>query len=232
MKSARAETSFAVLILALAGRGLPARSAEPRAQTRGRQVMKPAGAAARYLTDVTLLGPGGESLSPDELVMKSRSDGRIQLDLEPGGTVERLALKRAPSARGPFKVEQQTETSMAIGDEGPHMDLTNWKHHRSDWKELKASGADVFVAIPATAKDFPNASGSEIVEAVRAESKAWAAKGNDAGTRWIDLAKKCKGPNGDPCYVAPSKTTFRISVNEDGRWREIYTIELLLTLGC
>lgn len=148
-------------------------------------------------------------------------------DLELGESIENqiISLDRSAGDTRAFRVEQQFETSMAIGDEGPHIDLVNWKHYTADWKAIEKVGENRFLTarIPeADTQRFPSVTAQEIHQVI---SKA-------GGKRWGDLARQCKTPFVGPCYVGLSRISFRISANENGVWKEIHRINFSIPLGC
>jgi hypothetical protein len=39
-----------------------------------------------------------------------------------------------------FRIQAQYQTSLTISDEGPHLDLLDWKHYESEWSDLEQLG--------------------------------------------------------------------------------------------
>jgi len=82
-------------------------------------------------------------------------------------------------------LQYQIETSMTIMDEGPHIDLVDWKHYTSDWIDLERIDARRF-RLPKIesnyelASRFPTYTVDELYEAAMATG----------GHRWADLARK------------------------------------------
>ena len=117
------------------------------------------------------------------------------------------------------------ETSLTVSKEGPHLDLVNWKHYDSKWRELKKSGKNRFLTDSigkAESSKFPGVSVMEIREAVL---KA-------GGKEWADDVRKAQSPHDDPCSVGVSKIRFRILVKESGQWKLINTLEFSVPMGC
>ena len=170
------------------------------------------------------------SSNEGQLTERTLTGGRkstFNFDLELGESIENqlIVLQPFPNDAREFKVEQQFETSMAIGDEGPHVDLINWKHYTSDWKEIENVGENRFRTFRVSEADtqrFPAATSQEIHRVVLKEG----------GKRWGDLARQCKTPFDPPCYVGLSRISFRISAYEDGNWNEIHRINFSIPLGC
>jgi hypothetical protein len=150
----------------------------------------------------------------------------IALDL--GETMEDqlIILQPIPYQQQEFKIEQQFETSMALGDEGPHYDLDRWKHYTSPWQEIPATGRNRFVTPSPAEKDlsrFPKITTREIISFLKKDG---------ASKRWIELARTCKDSNSGACYTTASRISLRISTKEGGRWKLIHTINFSVPMGC
>jgi hypothetical protein len=148
------------------------------------------------------------------------------LDLTLGESIERQLIIIHSPVEQTFKVEMQYETSMALGDEGPHLDLVHWKHHTSPWQTIQPTAANAFPVpeIPeAELTRFPNVTTNDIVAAVR---------NSGAEKRWLDLARTCIGPNNGPCYVSTSRISFRISVKQNDAWKLAHTLNFSIPMGC
>lgn len=158
---------------------------------------------------------------------------RIDLELgdEPYGAV--LNLDSATSA-GNHRVFVQFETSLAIGDEGPHLDLLDWKHCLSAWQTLKQSAGGGFV-LPhpsaAQASCFPPSTIVELELALRSALQANGIPEPDR-QRWMTLADSMKFPGDAPSYIGISKVRVRIDERADGQWKQVTTLEFMLPLGC
>lgn len=163
---------------------------------------------------------------------KGTSAEVVRVGLTLGEEIENqiIVLRPTPHVSAEFKVEQRFVTSMAIGDEGPHLDLTDWKHYRSPWKETERFAADKFRTLifdedPNTT--FPAATKEEIYQAVRRASAEYPDE-----NRWLELARECESPTDEPCYVGVSRIEFRIKVREGNGWRVVKRLEFDVPLGC
>ena len=158
----------------------------------------------------------------------ARKPTSTSIDLELGETMEDqlIILHPIPYQQQEFKIEQQFETSMALGDEGPHYDLDHWKHYTSPWQELPATGPNRFVSPSLSENDlsrFPKITTREIVGFLKKDG---------ASERWIELARTCKDSNSGACYTTVSRISLRISTKEGGRWKLIHTINFSIPMGC
>lgn len=152
---------------------------------------------------------------------------KMSVDLDLGETIENqvIVLNPHPKDSREFRVEQQFETSMAIGDEGPHFDLTDWKHYTSKWEEIQKLEENKFLTAGISESDstrFPYVSTETIRKAVASRSDS----------RWLKLAGKCATPNSGPCYVSVSRISFRVSARENDGWKPIHRIDFSMPMGC
>ncbi len=151
-----------------------------------------------------------------------------RFDLELGESIENQLIVLHPHVGDTrkFRVEQQFETSMAIGNEGPHFDLDDWKHYTSPWKAIAEVDENRFLTSRIKEKEasrFPTVTADEIYDAVKKRGgERW----------WLELSKECSGADGGPCYVSVSRISFRISAMENGKWEEIHRLDFLIPMGC
>ncbi len=89
------------------------------------------------------------------------------LDLDLGETIQGQTFQIIKSGLRDIKVEQQYETSLSISNEGPHLDLFDWKHFTSDWIELVPIDKDKYKALSYSEKDqekFPDFTEKELID--------------------------------------------------------------------
>jgi hypothetical protein len=135
------------------------------------------------------------------------------------------------NADAPYRVQVQFETSLAIGDEGPHLDLTGWKHCRSDWHLAAVLAPRRFrlpVPTDAEAACFPPVSTDELVQAIRTAARQ---DGFDAA-RWTSLVPPRARPGDAPTYVAISTMRVRVERRVGGRWQPATMLVFRLPMGC
>ncbi len=88
------------------------------------------------------------------------------LDLDLGETIQGQTFQIIKSGLRDIKVEQQYETSLSISNEGPHLDLFDWKHFTSDWIKLVPIDKDKYKAISYSDSDeekFPDFTEKELI---------------------------------------------------------------------
>lgn len=174
--------------------------------------------------EITRFDPEFETI---ETKIEGLSIKPINLDLEFSLSIENqiIALHPYPNDSREFKIEQQFETSMSISEEGPHIDLTDWKHYTSDWREIKELSGNRFLTLNISAADhqkFPKVMSKEIYNAVL----------KNGGKRWADYARSCKNANDSVCSVSISRISFRIKAKENGKWNVIHKINVSIPVGC
>lgn len=120
------------------------------------------------------------------------------------------------------KVEFKYETSITIMDEGPHLDLTDWKHYHSEWIPAKMISQGVFEIKlnDSSGSQFPFVAKSEFIEAVK--------KSMPGKSKWLDLANKCETPNTYPCGVSISRVWIK-ATKSNGETQER---EMHIAMGC
>lgn len=161
-------------------------------------------------------------------VLDANGDIVVELDLgEPiaqiFGVVPRMNLT--------FRMEQQIETSLSISDEGPHLDLRDWNHWTSGWKEVEMKDPLRFVPEEPGGENlpFPRVTTEEIAAAVTDLLKD---DPNSDSEGWISLARQCRSENDGPCIVTVSEVRLRISVKNGADWKPVQLIRLIVPMGC
>lgn len=162
-----------------------------------------------------------------QMKIENTAAEKIDVDLDLGDSIEnQLIILRPISAIGrEFKIEQQFETSFQVYGEGPHIDLIDWKHYRSPWRELQSTGDNMFLTraiSEAEASRFPAVTKAQMYRAVL----------NAGGERWAKEARTCKTLTSAPCSVGVSRISFRIKVKEEGRWKVVNRLNFMIPMGC
>jgi hypothetical protein len=178
-----------------------------------------------YMSSIELMRHDEEAeINPR--VFKNLSRHPIFVDLDLSESIEnQIILLHGTIPEREFKLEQQFETSLVISDEGPHLDLIDWKHYRSEWREIKKLGNNKFLTLKlseADASRFPHVTMQEIYQEVLK-------KGDD---RWTNLVRTAKTINDYPIGISVSKISLRIKVWEDERWRVLKRLEFTIPMGC
>ncbi len=88
-----------------------------------------------YLRAIEVINHNEDNpLTDTQTRFEDMSSETISIDLEPGESIENqiIVLHANPNLSAEFRLEQRFETSMSFSDEGPHLDLLDWKHYRSE----------------------------------------------------------------------------------------------------
>ena len=158
----------------------------------------------------------------------------LMVPLELGDEVYGATLQLQPARAGEtYRVRVQFETSLALGAEGPHLDLTDWKHCTSAWLPTQAVDAVTFVLptpTPAQQGCFPKYTRKELDAAVHAH----AAKQGDPtiADGWLPELDKPDALVSVSPYVAISTVRVRVEVRRNGKWVEVTTLAFLPPMGC
>ncbi|WP_186826846.1 SH3 domain-containing protein [Seonamhaeicola algicola] len=136
--------------------------------------------------------------------LSTHPDNNIDAIIEMGETVEGKTIRvRHHSKYKSIKVFQRHENSISIQAEGPHCDLTDWKHFYSAWEPLKAKKAGVFETITYSNKaqnKFISVDVSEFKNAVK----------EHCGEVWYNMIKDEKKINKGASSIGVSKIYFKV----------------------
>lgn len=145
---------------------------------------------------------------------------------EVGESIEGQLLTLTSDVFVDLRVEMRFETSMTVMREGPHCDLTSWKHGYSDWKVLKEKRSGGFVCVDyveSETKKFPAVSSEEVKDAVR----------EVCSEEYAQLLSDNAAPTEYPCGVSISRYFIRITgKNSDTEQRFTKVIVIEATMGC
>ena len=144
------------------------------------------------------------------------------LDIECFSDVFKIHIQ-GPSKQK-YSVAFRYETSITVQNEGPHLDLVNWKHYRSPWVSAQVNQINQFVCkLPKglVSKKFPKVEISEVRKALAKEDPSW-----------LDLIKRTKSVTEYPLDVGISRIYFRVYVNQGKTQRLVKTIRYNISLGC
>jgi len=160
-------------------------------------------------------------------VESGQASARINLEL--GDTIESAMVEVVPRVDDDrdLALQYQIETSMTIMDDGPHIDLVDWKHYTSDWINLQRIDARRF-RLPKIesnyelASQFPTYTVDELYEAAMAAG----------GHRWADLAREWPRPEDGRVGVGISTVRIRVVAHEPGGMETLFTLHISVPMGC
>ncbi|MFT3667952.1 MAG: hypothetical protein QM795_05065 [Pseudoxanthomonas sp.] len=158
----------------------------------------------------------------------------LAVPVELGDDLFGTTLQLQPATSGEtYRVRVQYETSLALGAEGPHLDLIDWKHCTSAWQPAHAVDAVSFVLPTPTAEQhscFPAYTRAELDAAVRAHG----VKQGDPtlADGWLPNLDKGDAVGAVTPYVGISTVRVRVEVKRKGAWVAVTTVEFALPMGC
>ena len=146
--------------------------------------------------------------STDEFKVKSFFDtDTVTVNVELGDTPEGKTLLLNHKNYKRVKVYQQFENSISITNEGPHCDLTEWKHYYSDWKPIDENNDGTFKTLSYTKKDWSKFV-SISMEELRQEIEDY------CGPEWLKQINNTKSINDYPISVSMSRIFLKIMITD------------------
>jgi hypothetical protein len=174
--------------------------------------------------ELTVEIQGLSTLKSDDLVQVFKNEASFTADL--GWDLDSTTILVMAEHYSTVEVYQAFETSIVISDEGPHCDLTAWKHFTSNWIKLKELKPSVFISASidsASSYSFPKVKMSHVAEAAK---KA-------CGERWADHIKNTKSIYDYPCDVGISTFFLKIIAKEKVSGKQIKKIiRISVPMGC
>jgi hypothetical protein len=159
-----------------------------------------------------------------EKLLTFRDTAYLYLNL--GETIQGKTFHIVKSGLREIKIEQQYETSLSISNEGPHLDLMDWKNYTSDWVELNSINKTAFMTLSYSETDqerFPEFTEKELIDyLISIGEKGYA----DLITNpiYVDGSKHW--------WVGLSSITIRVSgFDENNNWVSRY-LNFEIPMGC
>lgn len=152
-----------------------------------------------------------------------------RISLELGDTIESAVIEVVPHGDDDrdLLVQYQVETSMTIMDDGPHLDLVDWKHFTSDWTDLERIDARRF-RMPKIESDYELASRFPAYTVDELYDAATAA----GGRRWADLAREWPRVEDERVAVGISTVRIRVVAHEPEGIEPLFTLHVSVPMGC
>lgn len=165
--------------------------------------------------------------SSDRLIELSKNSP-TNVDLELGEDINDQEVSLSGDTDSEYRILQRYQTSMTVMDEGPHLDLLDWRHFDSAWIPLQQLDTHRFRTLASHQMDetkFPPTTKADIISAVEKR----------AGSDWpeiVELVKTCEGPNDGCCGVRISSIYLRVQKRIADSWTDIGLVEFLIPMGC
>jgi len=170
----------------------------------------------------------GEEAPVQRTYHMSRGQILLVSDFELGDSVEGqlVSIRVPPDIGADCRVQSQYETSVTIGDEGPHLDLVDWIHHTSDWVDAKRLGRKRGFRLPVLSESdrtrFPEVPVWELRDAVLERG----------GQHWVDLIQDVEGPLDLLTLVDVSVIRMRVVCGAGATADVVGTLEFQIPMGC
>ena len=157
-------------------------------------------------------------------VISQNDTARVYLGLTETPEGKKIKLKHSNFKK--IEVFQRYENSITIMDEGPHCDLTEWKHYYSEWKKLEFNSINnSFVSDSYEEKDGKKFLDIDITELKKVVGKR-------CGDYWEQLIQNIKNVNEYPSGVTMSKIFLKILLTDENGSVTEKIIEFELPMGC
>ncbi|WP_037072066.1 hypothetical protein [Psychromonas arctica] len=150
---------------------------------------------------------------------------RITIPLEIQDQIANASLIIVANKNDKIRASLQLETSMSIQDEGPHLDLLDWKHCTSDWLTLHNTVTHQF-KLPGfdnIALDcFPEVTLAEIKQAVLQHD----------GEEWMPLFDRDSFNKEMNLLIGISAARIKIEQMVEGKWMVVTIVNFNIPIGC
>lgn len=153
-------------------------------------------------------------------------DHTAKVYLEIGETVEGKKVKINQSKYRKIEVFQRHENSITIMNEGPHCDMTEWKHYYSEWNKLDYNMQEnTFVSDSYTQKDRERFIDVDINAFKKAAEK-------ECGVQWAEHIKNVNSVGEYPSGVSISRIYYKILLTDDDGIVTEKIISFEIPMGC
>ncbi|NQY05298.1 MAG: SH3 domain-containing protein [Flavobacteriaceae bacterium] len=147
--------------------------------------------------------------------------------IELGDNTEDVQIKIADKNYKKVAIFQRYETSLTVMNDGPHCDLTEWKHYNSKWIELSKKDDDANAFISHTIEDgdytrFIDVTLDDVKDAVK----------EHCGEDWYDHMKNIKTISEYPMAISISRVFFKIVITRQDNTTSEKIITCMIPMGC
>ncbi len=159
-------------------------------------------------------------------ILKTVHIDTAKVSLELGETPEGKKIKIIQSKYKKIEVFQRHENSISIMNEGPHCDLTEWKHFYSDWEKLDYDLTEnTFVSDSYEPEDWEKFIDVDINELKKAAEK-------ECGEYWSEHINSIQNVYEYPIGVSMSRIFLKIVLTDKNDSVIEKTIEFEIPMGC
>jgi len=163
------------------------------------------------------------NLWSDEKILFAMNKNDVEAALDLGEIVENRRFQILQSIYDKIAVFQRYETSFTIQDEGPHCDLTDWKHGYTQWKKLNVED----FKFRSYNRLFSESDGNIDVSVNELKSAVF----DHCGEYWAEHIADIESPTEYPAGIGVSKIIFKfILENDEGK--QVKFVSFLNPMGC
>lgn len=161
-----------------------------------------------------------------EKVLTEIKKDTLKLNCDLTGTPENKTIKIIINKYKKIELYQRFQNSVTIMDEGPHCDLTEWKHYYSHWEKIPTTTkSNKFKAL-----EYSKIDRSQFVS-FQIEALKKAAE-EHCGERWSNLLTEAKNIIEYPLGVSTSKVFIKIVITDENNKISEKIIEFTIPMGC
>jgi len=161
----------------------------------------------------------------EEEKLEGQQTDTVLVYVELGDTPEGATIIVNQRREGTLNIFQSFENSVTVMAEGPHCDLSEWKHYNTEWEQLTNNNGR-FLMNTLTDEDtekFIETDMLELGEAVR----------NQCGDEWAKHALTAESPNDYPCGVGTSRIFLKLEFTAKGTDKPVeQMVSFELPMGC
>ncbi|RZN83632.1 MAG: SH3 domain-containing protein [Winogradskyella sp.] len=172
-----------------------------------------------YINDLDVYNiEGGDSM---DLTKKNK----LSLYIELGSSPEGKSISIKSNKYKTVKILQRYENSITIMNEGPHCDLTEWKHFNSKWMPVHKINSNKYRTLSYSEKDwnkFVNVSMADVKKAVLEQ----------CGEGWAELIKDSKSVKDYPIGVSTSRIFLKFILTDFDDNVSEKIVEFTIPMGC
>jgi hypothetical protein len=176
------------------------------------------------ITEISIIPNSAESFQmPIKFTSPFKSSSRSYMEL--GDTISNSKIHISASNLEQFRISVQLETSMSIQDEGPHLDLVNWKHCTTNWFMVENIAKHKF-KLPnfdnINLDCFPKVTISEIKNAALEQG----------GEHWVAVIENNISNDYSPISIDLSLVRIKVEQFVKSKWVLVTVLNIDVPLGC
>lgn len=168
-----------------------------------------------------------QEIRPDQpvVIIEGAVKEKTMIAVDLSTSISEAVLKISADKGDLFRVNTQLEVSLGVQDEGPHLDLVDWKHCYINIPETQSISAHSFklANLDEVVVDcFPEVSIAEIKQAIPAEARE----------EWLPIFDRTFFSREMNIATGISAVQLQIEQQVDSEWQVVHTLVINIPLGC